>query len=100
MMAHFLSRTESTQQTSRGRLRFGAVYREDLLRRAKRASELEGELRQVVMTVGSVVGAISQEHASRANLRLQGRLTILTWVLVVLTVVLVGIGLVTVWVAS
>jgi hypothetical protein len=83
-----------------GRLRFGAVYREDLLRRAKRARELEGELRQVVMTVGSVVSAISQERSSRANLRLQGRLTFLTWVLVILTVVLVGIGMVTMWVAS
>jgi hypothetical protein len=83
-----------------GRLKFGEVYREDLSRRAARAQELEGELREVVMTVGSVVGAISQERSSRANLRLQGRLTFLTWVLVFLTVVLVGIGIVTVWVAS
>jgi hypothetical protein len=79
-----------------GRPRFGEVYREDLARRAARARELEGELREVVMTVGSVVGAISQERSSRANLRLQGRLTFLTWVLVSLTVVLVGIGIVTV----
>lgn len=97
---HLTPKLESLTEYPSGTLEFGAVYREDLLRRAKRARELEGELRQVVMTVGSVVGAISQEHASRANLRLQGRLTILTWVLVVLTVVLVGIGLVTVWVAS
>lgn len=83
-----------------GRLKLGEVYREDLSRRAERARELEGELREVVMTVGSVVGAISQERSSRANLRLQGRLTFLTWVLVALTIVLVVIGIVTVWVAS
>jgi hypothetical protein len=77
-----------------GRLKFGEVYREDLSRRAARARELEGELREVVMTVGSVVGAISQERASRANLRLQGRLTFLTWVLVALTVVLVALTIV------
>jgi hypothetical protein len=81
-----------------GRQSFVAINREDLLRRAARARELEGELREVVMTLGSVVGAISQERSSRANLRLQGRLTLLTWGLVFLTVVLVGI--VTVWVAS
>jgi hypothetical protein len=83
-----------------GWLKLGEIYREDLSRRAARVQELEGELREVVMTVGSVVGAISQERSSRANLRLQGRLTVLTWVLVFLTVVLVGIGIVTVWVAS
>jgi hypothetical protein len=81
-----------------GRLEFGEVNREDLLRRAARARELEGELREVVMTVGSVVGAISQGRSSRANLRLQGRLTFLTWVLVALTIVLVLIGIATVWV--
>ena len=52
----------------------------------------------MVMTVGSVIGAISQERASQANLHLQGRLTFLTWVLVVLTAVLVVIGIATVWV--
>jgi hypothetical protein len=91
---------ESLTEYPWGRLQFGAVYREDLLRRAARARELEGELRQVVMTVGSVVGAISQERSSRANLRLQSRLNFLTWALVFLTVVLVGIGIVTIWVAS
>jgi hypothetical protein len=84
---------ESLVEYRSGRLEFAAVYREDLLRRANRASELEVELRQVVMTIGSVVGAISQERSSR-------RLNYLTWALVLLTVVLVGIGLITIWVAS
>jgi hypothetical protein len=97
---HLAPEFESLIEYPWGRVRFGAVYREDLLRRAKRARELEREPRQVVMTVGSVVSAISQERSSRANLRLQGRLTFLTWVLVFLTVVLVGIGIVTIWVAS
>lgn len=91
---------ESLLEYPEGRLKLGEVYRNDLSRRAARARELEGELREVVMTVGSVVGAISQERSARANLRLQGRLTFLTWVLVALTVVLVVIGIVTVWVAS
>ena len=82
------------------RLEFGEIYRDALSRRAARARELEGGLREVVMTVGSVVGAISQERSSRANLRLQGRLTVLTRVLVALTVVLVVIGIITVWVAA
>jgi hypothetical protein len=81
-----------------GRLKLGEVYRDDLSRRAARARELEGELRDMVMTGGSVIGAISQERASQANLHLQGRLTFLTWVLVVLTGVLVVIGIATVWV--
>ncbi len=83
-----------------GRLNLSEVRREDLLRRTKRTREFDGELREVVMTGGSVVGTISQERSTRANLRLQGRLTFLTWVLVVLTVVLVVIGIVTVWVAA
>jgi len=52
-----------------------------------------------VMTVGAVVGAVSQERSSQANLRLQGRLTFLTWVLVALTIVLVVIGAATIWVS-
>ena len=83
-----------------GRLKFAEVYRENSSRRAARARELEGELREVVMTLGSVVGAISQERSTRANLRLQGRLNILTWVLVVLTIVLVVIGVLTVLIAA
>jgi hypothetical protein len=77
-----------------GRLKFVENSQEDLSRRAARARELEGELREVVMTVGSVVGAVSQERSSQANLRLQGRLTFLTRVLVALTVVLVILTLV------
>lgn len=86
-------RFESLVEYRSSRLEFAAVYREDLLRRAKRTRELEVELRQVVMTVGSVVGAISQERSSR-------RLNYLTWALVLLTVVLVGIGIATIWGAS
>jgi hypothetical protein len=76
------------------------VIQEDLSRRAARARELEGEVPDVVMTVGSVVGAISQERSSRPNLRLQSRLTFLTRVLLALTIVLVVIGIITVWVAA
>lgn len=76
------------------------MIQEDLSRRAARARELEGEVPDVVMTVGSVVGAISQERSSRPNLRLQSRLTFLTRVLLALTIVLVVIGIITVWVAA
>jgi len=82
-----------------GKLNFVEIRREDLSRRSLRTRELEGELREVVMTVGAVVGAVSQERSSQANLRLQGRLTFLTWVLVALTIVLVVIGAATIWVS-
>jgi hypothetical protein len=85
---------ESLIEYPGGRLKFVENSQEDLSRRAARARELEGELREVVMTVGSVVGTVSQERSSQANLRLQGRLTFLTWVLVALTVVLVILTLV------
>jgi hypothetical protein len=95
-----LANGHAAREESRMRLEFNEIYPDALSRRAARARELEGGLREVVMTVGSVVGAISQERSSRANLRLQGRLTVLTRVLVALTVVLVVIGIITVWVAA
>lgn len=70
--------------------------RQNILDRSRRLQALEAEVRQVLMTSGTVAGTISQERATRENLRLQGQVTWLTKVLVVLTIALTVLGILTI----
>jgi hypothetical protein len=78
-------------------LQFTEDLRQNILDRSKRLRALEEEVRQVLTISGTVASTISQERATSQNLRLQGEVALLTKVLVFLTVVLVAIGIITIW---
>ena len=84
-------------------LRLLESLRQSVLDRSKRVRGLEAEVRQVLMTIGTIASTISQERsassqerATNENLRLQSQVERLTRVLVVLTIVLVAIGIATI----
>lgn len=84
-------------------LRLLENLRQSILDRSKRVRGLEAEVRQVLMTIGTIASTISQERSASSqeratdeNLRLQSQVERLTRVLVVLTIVLVAIGLATI----
>lgn len=70
--------------------------RHSLLLRSKRLGRFETEVRQVLMTSGSVASAISQERATQENFRLQKQVASLTTVLVWLTIALTALGVLTI----